>query len=111
MTNASEDAPLTVLDDALALAPLPAEGMKPYTLIRSKQVRVVVLAFTAGHSMKEHSAPHPMLMQALDGEIVLRAADREIVLRPGTVVRLDASLRHEVEAVTDTRLMLTLMLG
>lgn len=102
---------LTVIDDVLALAPIPAEGLGHSTVLKHPDVRVVVLAFTAGHVLKEHSAPSVLLMQALDGELIVRAAGAETALRPGGLLRMDAALRHEVEAVTDARLMLTLVTG
>ena len=107
----SDTAPeqLTTINDLLALAPIPAEGMGHTTVLKSQGVRVVVLAFSAGHVLKEHSAPAELLLQALDGELIVRAADSETVLLPTGLLRLEPGLRHEVEAVTDARLMLTLV--
>ncbi|MEO6942965.1 MAG: hypothetical protein ABI238_07715, partial [Terrimesophilobacter sp.] len=56
-----------------------------------------------------HSAPFPLLMQALDGDVLVRADGKETRLRPGSLLRLEAAVRHEVEAVADSRLMLTLV--
>ena len=111
MTDRQSTTPLTVIDDILALAPIPPTGLGHNTVLQHPDVRVVVLAFTAGHVLKEHSAPSVLLMQALDGELIVRAADLETVLRPGGLIRMDATVRHEVEAVSDARLMLTLVLG
>ncbi|HEY9498289.1 MAG TPA: cupin domain-containing protein [Terrimesophilobacter sp.] len=109
MTDENPTAPLTVIDDLLAIAPIPAEGLGHTTALKHPDVRLVVLSFNAGHVLREHSAPFPLLMQALDGELLVRAGGRETTLRPGGVIRLDAALRHEVEAVTDSRLMLALL--
>lgn len=103
------DAPLTVIDDLLALAPLPASGLGHSKVLQHPDARILVLAFRAGHLLKEHSTPFPLLMQALDGELLVRADGVETTLRPGGVIRMDAALRHEVEAVSDARLMLTLL--
>ncbi len=100
---------LTAIDDLLAGSPVPHEGLGHRTALAHPDVRVVVLAFPAGHLLKEHSAPFPLLMQALDGELLVRAGGRETRLVPGGLLRLDPSLRHEVEAVADSRLMLTLI--
>ena len=48
-------------------------------------------------------------MQALDGHLRVTAAGRTVDLLPGGLIRLDALLHHEVEAVGDSRLMLTLI--
>lgn len=103
------DSALTVIDDLLAGSPVPQEGLGHTTALTHPDVRVVVLAFAAGHVLREHAAPFPLLMQALDGELIVRADGRETRLVPGGLLRLDASLRHEVEAVAASRLMLTLV--
>ena len=109
MTDGNQASPLTVINDLLAMSPLPAEGLGHTTALKSADARVIVLAFAAGHVLKDHSAPYALLLQALDGELIVRADNREVVLRPGGLLRLDTDLRHEVEAVTDSRLMLTLL--
>jgi quercetin dioxygenase-like cupin family protein len=109
MTDAAQNTALTVIDDLLDGSPVPPEGLGHRTALAHPDVRVVVLAFAAGHVLKEHSAPFPLLMQALDGELLVRAGGRETRLVPGALLRLDAALRHEVEAVQASRLMLTLV--
>ena len=109
MTPDAPDSALTVIDDLLAGAPVPPAGLGHTTALAHPDVRVVVLAFAAGHVLKEHAAPFPLLMQALDGELIVRADGRQTRLVPGGLLRLDPSLRHEVEAVTASRLMLTLV--
>lgn len=109
MTDPQTDAPLTFLPDLRAEAPIPASGLGHTTALKHPDVRIVVLSFAAGYVLKEHSAPFPLLLQALDGELVVRAGGQENALRPGGVLRLDASLPHEVEALTEARLLLTLV--
>ncbi|MBB5634090.1 quercetin dioxygenase-like cupin family protein [Cryobacterium mesophilum] len=109
MNDGQGTAAISIIEDVRAGSPLPAEGMGHATVLAHPDVRIVVLSFAAGHILPGHSAPFPLLMQALDGELVVRTAEQEIALRPGAVLRLDAALRHEVEAVIDSRLMLTLM--
>jgi quercetin dioxygenase-like cupin family protein len=100
---------LTVIDDLRAGSPIPGSGLGHATALTHGDVRVVILTFSAGHVLKEHSAPFPLLMQALDGELIVRAGGQETVLQPGGLLRMDSGLRHEVEAVTGSRLMLTLI--
>lgn len=109
MNAASSEPALTVIDDLFAGSPVPSEGLGHTTALAHPDVRVVVLAFAAGYLLKEHAAPFPLLMQALDGELIVRTNGQEARLVPGGLLRLDASLRHEVEAVADSRLMLTLV--
>jgi quercetin dioxygenase-like cupin family protein len=72
-------------------------------------VRVIVLAFESGWVLKEHIAPKQLLLQALDGRFVITAAGKQTTLVPGGLMRLDESLPHAVEALEDSRLMLTLL--
>lgn len=109
MTEESATPALTLVDDVTTLSPIPDSGLGHATVLADPDVRVVVLTFAAGHVLKEHSAPFPLLLQALDGELVIRADHREIRLKPGGLLRMDAALPHEVEAIDDSRLMLTLV--
>lgn len=109
MTDDSTSAPLTVIDDLRALSPIPEAGLGHTTALTHADVRVVILTFAAGHILKEHSAPFPLLFQTLDGELIVRAGGQETTLRPGGLLRMDDGLRHEVEALVPSRLMLTLV--
>ncbi len=109
MTDETAATVLTLIDDMRAISPLKDSGLGHTTVLSHPDVRVVILTFTAGHLLKEHSAPFPLLMQALDGELLVRAGERETRLTPGAPLRLDAALPHEVEALSDSRLMLTLV--
>jgi quercetin dioxygenase-like cupin family protein len=109
LTSETASPALTVIEDLRAVSPIPDSGLGHVTALTHPDVRVVVLTFSAGHTLKEHSAPSPLLMQAIDGELIVRADGVDTTLRPGGLLRLDSGLRHEVEAVSDSRLMLTLI--
>ena len=100
---------LTVIDDLRGISPIPESGLGHTTALNHSDMRVVILTFSAGHVLKEHRAPFPLRMQALDGELLVRAGETETRLVPGALLRLDAALPHEVEAVSASRLMLTLV--
>jgi quercetin dioxygenase-like cupin family protein len=68
-----------------------------------------VLTFEAGFVLKKHSAPKILLMQALDGCLRVTAGGQATDLVPGALLRLEASLEHELEALEESRLMLTLI--
>ncbi|MCU1545832.1 MAG: hypothetical protein JWP30_932 [Homoserinimonas sp.] len=101
--------PITVIDSMLAIAPVAAGKLGHHTVLKSPGARIVVLAFSAGFVMKDHMASKALLIQALDGRMRLSADGQIIDLVPGGLVRLEGSVRHEVEAVEDSRLMLTMI--
>lgn len=103
------DNPVTVVPDLRELSPIAADKLGHTTALKSADVRVVILTFPAGHVMKDHAAPKTLLLQALDGRLRLTVAGDVVELVPGALVRLDKLERHEVEAVEESRLMLTLV--
>ncbi|MCW4386311.1 AraC family ligand binding domain-containing protein [Salinibacterium sp. SYSU T00001] len=105
----SEASAVTVVSDLLAAAPIESGKLGHHTVLKSEDVRVIVLAFEAGHVMKDHAAPKTLIMQALDGELRVVSEGTTMTLTPGTIVRFSAGVRHEVEAVANSRLMLTLI--
>ncbi|WP_157155678.1 cupin domain-containing protein [Diaminobutyricimonas sp. LJ205] len=109
MTIPEPEASITVVADLLGQAPIEAGKLGHFTVLKSPDVRVVVLAFEAGFVMKEHAAPKTLLMQALDGELRVTAAERTVRLIPCTLIRMESGERHQVEAIEDSRLMLTLI--
>lgn len=109
MSEESTADSVTFVSDLRMESPIPETGLRHTTLVSHPDVRVIILSFAPGHVLKAHSAPFPLLMQALDGELLVRTDGQEILLAPGSLLRLDAALGHEVEAVTGSRLMLTLV--
>lgn len=105
----SETSAVTIASSLLDSAPVQPDRLGHHTVLTSEDVRVIVLAFPAGHVMKDHAAPKTLIMQALDGELRITTQGDTHSLTPGTIVRLDKGIRHAVEAVTDARLMLTLI--
>ncbi|GAB3128440.1 cupin domain-containing protein [Glaciibacter psychrotolerans] len=101
--------PLVFVSDLLESSPVTPGRLGHSTVLTSPDVRVVVLSFEAGHVMKEHRAPKTLILQALDGCLNVTAAGQLTTLAPGAILRLEASLPHEVEALEDSRLMLTLI--
>jgi quercetin dioxygenase-like cupin family protein len=103
------DNPVTVITDLREVSPMLADKLGHTTALKSPDVRVVILTFPEGHVMKDHSSPKTLLLQALDGKLRLTAGGDVTELVPGGLMRLDAGERHEVEAVEESRLMLTLV--
>lgn len=105
----SETSAVTIAANILDSAPIVPGKLGHHTALKSDDARVIVLSFEAGHIMKDHAAPKTLLMQALDGELRITTEGETHTLTPGTIIRFDKGVRHEVEAVADSRLMLTLI--
>lgn len=100
---------MTAIPDLLTLAPVEAGKLGHHLVLETDAARVIVLAFEQGHLMKEHRAPRPLLLQALDGHLRITADERTVDLRPGGIMFLPAAMPHAVEAVEPSRLSLTLL--
>jgi quercetin dioxygenase-like cupin family protein len=70
--------------------------------------RVILLALPAGERLSEHQVHEHALAVVLDGEVVIRAGTAEERLGPQGLVHFKPAERHEVEAITDSRLLLCL---
>lgn len=55
-----------------------------------------------------HRAPGPLTLHVLSGRVRLRAAAREAALGPGALVALERAVEHDVEALEESALLLTL---
>jgi quercetin dioxygenase-like cupin family protein len=83
-------------------------GRRSETLIKTKDLRVVLVTMRAGTTLQEHSAPGTTTMQPLSGRFVFTAegVDREIA--PGDLISASPGVRHVVQAIEDGAFLLTL---
>ena len=70
--------------------------------------RVILLALPAGERLSEHQVHEHALAVVLDGEVMIRAGATEERLGAQGLAHFTPGERHEVEAVTDSRLLLCL---
>lgn len=87
----------------------PVEAHAPRVLRSDADAnRVVLLRLPGGESLSDHQVHEHALVVVLEGEILVRAgAQEERVGRHG-LAHFDPAERHEVEAVTEARLLLLL---
>jgi quercetin dioxygenase-like cupin family protein len=78
------------------------------TLVNEPGLRVVLVALHAGARWKEHNVRGPLTVQTLAGRARLRLADRVVELRRGHLVALEGDLRHDVEAIEESVILLTI---
>jgi len=70
--------------------------------------RAILLALPAGERLQDHQVHEHALVIVCEGELIIRAgADEQRLPAPG-MAHFDPSERHEVQAVSDTRLLICL---
>jgi len=72
-------------------------------------LRVVLIVLKAGARLDEHRARGPMTLQVLSGSIRFRAGETRLELSTGQLIVLESILPHDVEALADAALLLTLI--
>jgi quercetin dioxygenase-like cupin family protein len=70
--------------------------------------RIILLLLPQGESLAEHQVHEHALVVILDGEVVIRAGDVEQRLGTHGLVHFEPAERHEVQAVSDSRLLIFL---
>ena len=83
-------------------------GHNARTLIKYDDFRVVLIALAAEARMPEHKTDGRISIHVLSGHIQLRAAERTFNLRSGGLLALDHGVAHDVYALEESALLLTI---
>jgi len=98
---------LTAALDALRREPRPAsKGHRQITLQHHGPVRLVLFAFEAGGSMREHQAPGWTTIHVLRGALRVRTPGESYTLTTGQLLALDPDVPHDVDATEETDMLL-----
>ena len=84
------------------------DGHTARTLVREPALRIVLVVMEAGARIAEHRAQEITSIQAITGHVRLALIDRSLELAAGRVLVIAPDLRHGIEAVADSSLLLTL---
>jgi quercetin dioxygenase-like cupin family protein len=79
------------------------------TLTKALTLRVVLIALKKGAKLHEHQASGPVTIQAVSGALRLHAAGQTLELRTGDIAVLESAIDHEVDALEEGALLLTLV--
>lgn len=85
-----------------------ANGQNARTLVKYDNFRVVLTALRARSRMPGHQTEGRISIQTLEGHIQVRAEGRTFDLPLGSLLALDRGLPHDVEALEDSALLLTI---
>ena len=83
-------------------------GQNARTLIKYDDLRVVLIALAAKARLPEHKAEGRISVHVLSGHIQVRASGRTFNLRAGGLLAIDQGVRHDVEALEESALLLTI---
>jgi quercetin dioxygenase-like cupin family protein len=93
--------------DAEQKKPWPA-GLYSKTLFKKHDLRVVLISMQSDARMKEHHADGTISLHVIRGHIRVSVNGKPHDLPTGTLFTLGASIRHDVEAKSDSAFLLTI---
>ena len=85
-------------------------GHRQITLFKGYKSTVAVFAFESGGGMREHSAPGVVTVQVLRGLIEINVAGETHQLRSNNVLVIPPGARHDVKALEQSQMLLTVSL-
>jgi len=93
--------------DLQALA-IDGEDRHGVTLVREGGLVVVLTFLRGGASLEEHSAHRAATVQVLSGRVEVLVGDERLDAPSGRLIAFYSKVRHEVRAIVDSTLLLTL---
>jgi quercetin dioxygenase-like cupin family protein len=83
-------------------------GIHAITLYKKQDFRVVLISMEAAARIKEHHVDGTSSVQVLKGHIRYSTQGQIYDLRTGNLLTLNASIKHEVEAMEESGFLLTI---
>ncbi len=83
-------------------------GQNAKTLIKYDTFRVVLVALQAGKTLPEHRTEGRISVHVLSGHVEVKADGRTFSLRAGSLLALDHNLPHDVRALQESSVLLTI---
>ncbi|MEP7347904.1 MAG: cupin domain-containing protein [Gemmatimonadaceae bacterium] len=84
-------------------------GRSARTLVKEGLLRLTIIEIAAGGNLPPHSAPGPVSIQILKGEIVFDAVGREYMLVTGDILVLAPGVEHSARSSGGVVLLLTVV--
>ena len=83
-------------------------GRRAETLVKTANLRVILVTMKAGAELAEHDAPGPITIHALSGRFTVGVAGQDTNLNTGGLLAIHATVKHTVRAVEDGAFLLTI---
>ena len=84
---------------------------KTSTLLKTESMELLRLVMPAGKTIAEHKAPGEITAHCLEGRIVFSSTGNAQELVAGELFFLSAGEPHAVEAIEDSSVLVTILLG
>lgn len=85
------------------------ESVVSRTLVNRSTGTVTLFAFGKGQGLSEHTAPFDALVYMIDGQADITIAGKTVRAGPGDLVIMPAQQPHALQAVTEFKMMLTMI--
>jgi quercetin dioxygenase-like cupin family protein len=83
-------------------------GRSSKTLAKYPDFRIVLILMKGGTRMRQHRAEGRISIQQLKGQVCIHLADRKVNVSAGHLLVLDCGVLHDVEALEESALLLTI---
>jgi quercetin dioxygenase-like cupin family protein len=83
-------------------------GRTAIMLTKEPGLRLVLMVLGKGTKISEHQAAGPLSLHVLSGSVTFRTRDRADMLGAGELIVLEAAIDHEVAALEESAVLLTL---
>lgn len=83
-------------------------GRNSKTLVKQPDFRIVLIALQKGRHLEEHSADARISIHNLSGHVKLQLPDQTVDLPGGHLLVLDRALEHDLEALEESAILLTI---
>jgi len=83
-------------------------GRNAITLTKEPGLRLVLMVLGQGTKISEHQAAGPLILHVLSGSVIFRTGGRAPTVAAGELIVLEAAIDHEVYAVEESVVLLTL---
>lgn len=105
-------APTLEFDLAREIAQLHEEtawrsGQNAKTLVKESDLRIVLMLLRAGHTIAAHRTDGRIAIQVISGRVRVRVEGERFELATGRLLAVESALEHDVEAVEESALLLT----
>jgi quercetin dioxygenase-like cupin family protein len=101
--------PHTTLPDLVSAIETPTDGTLSRTLFQDERLKVVLLSFSAGQELSEHTASMPAIMHFLSGGSDVTLGPERVTAGAGTWIHMAAQLPHSIRTKTPVKMLLSLL--